>query len=471
MPARGWTVIGELVSMPIKYTRPADVETVTRERPLLSTGKGGYIVIDEQLLSLWKLADNRYLDDILASFHLEGGTPDSVRAGLACLAEGGLLDRGGYPRRESTPVENSSSEMVSAIVPITSQKEQDWLGDCIQSLFSQTHKNIEVLVMDNATDFGLGEWLETNHSRAKRVRLAKKSPFAVALNQGVRHARGSHFLLLNPDLKLEPDAVAHMVREAEKDPKCAAVAAKLKFWWAPSFLNGLGNRVRDFGWGTDNGIGHLDLGQFDHWEEVPSACFAATLVPRRAWEQVGAIDEGFQLYYEDTEWCYRARLLGFSIRVAAGAEILHIFGGWVRDPGQTSGLTPWKIRNAAYGRMRFAAKILGKESIRRFFRNYSSEDIRNFHSAVKKLHLAEAAAYLRAWWTFLIHSREIHRQRKMLQNQRQSPDGLLFGPEEAMPPLLVWRDLPELTWETVERVYLPMILEKRTRPLPEFETS
>jgi len=67
-------------------------------------------------------------------------------------------------------------------------------------------------------------------------------------------AIGAHFLILNPDIRLEPDAVSHMVAVAQSNPLTAAVAAKLKFWWAPGFLNGLGNRVETSDWGTDNGV-------------------------------------------------------------------------------------------------------------------------------------------------------------------------------------------------------------------------
>ncbi len=93
---------------------------------------------------------------------------------------------------------------------------------------------------------------------------------------------GSTILLLNPDVQVEPDAVAHLVHKAASNPRCAAVAAKLRMLWTPAFLNGLGNQVGAISWGTDIGLGHLDLGQFAGWDEIPSACFAAALIPSRA---------------------------------------------------------------------------------------------------------------------------------------------------------------------------------------------
>jgi GT2 family glycosyltransferase len=456
--------------MSFSYRKTRGVEFVRRDRPLLSTGADGFVALDETLLSLWHAADGKSPAGVLSSFRAGDVPGDHVRAGLACLAEAGFLEReGAASGRAEQDVRIGRGGRVSAIVPITSLKERDWLGDCLASLSAQTYEDIEVLVVDNATAFGLAEWLQAEHPRAGILRLERMSPFATALNAGAARSRGDYLFFLNPDLKLRPRAVAEMVAAAEGDPRCGAVAAKLKFWWAPNFLNGIGNRVRDFGWGTDNAIGHLDLGQFDGWEDVPSACFAAALIPRRAWDAVGPVDERFQLYYEDTEWCYRARLLGFTVRAAPRAEILHIFGGWVREPGQSGGLSPWKIRNAVYGRLRFAAKLLGPELRRRFRRNYLREDFRNFAGAIRCRTAAETAAYARAWSKFVRDLPGIRRQRRNLRKRAVCSDDGLFVAETGMPQLRMWRDIPELTWEMTASDYLPHILAGRTRPMPEFK--
>ena len=101
---------------------------------------------------------------------------------------------------------------------------------------------------------------------------------AGAVNRGVENAAGRYFLLLNPDVELEPNVIALMVNAVQDNPFCAAVTAKLKFLWAPAFLNGIGNFVGGFSWGTDIALGHLDMGQFDGVRQVPSACFAGTLI-------------------------------------------------------------------------------------------------------------------------------------------------------------------------------------------------
>src|SRR6185369_7147742 len=119
------------------------------------------------------------------------------------------------------------------------------------------------------------------------IRRRRRGTYAAALNEGVAAAAARFFLLLNADVQLHPDAVRLMVETAGGDPRIAAVAPKLRLWRTPGFLNGIGNRVQTMDWGTDNGIGQLDLGQFDHWTDVPSGCFVALLVSAAVVRDVG----------------------------------------------------------------------------------------------------------------------------------------------------------------------------------------
>jgi GT2 family glycosyltransferase len=99
-------------------------------------------------------------------------------------------------------------------------------------------------------------------------------------------------------------------------------------------------------------------------------------INRAAWDAVGPVDEGFPMYYEDSEWCYRARLLGYKILPAPQAVIYHAFGGKVPS-GDVDTLSPTKLRNVVYGRYRFVIKLNG-ETLFRFLRNYWVEDWANF---------------------------------------------------------------------------------------------
>jgi GT2 family glycosyltransferase len=450
----------------IRYRIPEGVQAAElQDRPLFTTPQGGRVATDERLLSLWEFANGKSLGEVIQDYPAEGGNPDAVRAGLACLAEAGLLCRDA-PDKPDSPV-TGNGPLVSAVVVAYNSRE--WLAECMPSLLDQTYSPLEVIVVDNASSDGAADWVAAQYPEADVLPLEATQSFARATNLGAASAQGDYLFLLNPDVRLEPDVVARMVAVAQAHPDCAAVGAKLKFWWAPAFLNGLGNRVGTFSWGTDNGLGHLDLGQFDHWQELPSACYAAVLIRKAAWEDAGPADEGFPMYYEDSEWSYRARLLGYKVYAAPQAIVYHAFGGRVPG-GEEAGLSPRKLRNVVYGRLRFALKLTGK-TLGRFLRNYLIEDWTNFWRAIFQRRWPLARAYLQGWSAASRDLPELLRERRSLQARRVVKDEELFGLQRDMPATLAWRGLPELSWDLVQYHYLPLIHARRTRRMPEFDPS
>lgn len=451
----------------LKYQQTSGVRIYTQERPLLSTPQGGKIALDAILFSLWQQANGRDLKEILESFPSEGASSNAIRAALACLVKAGLLMRPEEDKgRRGQGGKETRGQLVSAV--IVGYNSREWFEECLSSLFSQAYLPLEIIVVDNASSDNSVEWLKVNYPGVKLLCLETTRSLAYAINQGVAAAIGAHFLILNPDIRLEPDAVSHMVAVAQSNPLTAAVAAKLKFWWAPGFLNGLGNRVETSDWGTDNALGYLDLGQFDTWSEVPSACFAATLIPRTAWETVGSIDEGFPLYYEDSEWSYRARMLGYTVRLAPQAVVYHAFGSIV-PAEENSGLTARKLRWVVYGRLRFAGKLVSFSYLHQFLRNYGLEDLKNFFHALVRLNWSTAQAYLGGWWDFLKNLQPLLQERRALHTRRIRSDEDLFAMQREMPARLVWQGLPELTWDSVVHYYLPLLRSNKTQPMPEFE--
>ncbi len=453
----------------IRYQAVPGVERLDKyERPLLTTLEGGRVVVDKLLADLWHFAPGRTLLEILAEFHAPGITPPAIRAALACLVEAGFLTReevkpSVLPTRQIGP-------LVSVV--IVSYKSRGWLEECLPSLRDQAHRPLEIIVVDNGCLDDASAWLEQNFTAEddlslQIIKLDAPVSFARATNLGAEACAGEYLFFLNPDVRAVPDTVVNLLRVAQARPdRLAAVGAKLRFWWAPAFLNGVGNRVGPFSWGTDNALGHLDLGQFDDWDELPSACFAAILIPRHSWQEIGPADERFPMYYEDSEWSYRARLLGYRARLAADALVYHAFGGKVPGADEV-GLTPRKLRHVVYGRMRFALKLVGKRLFH-FLRNYILEDWTNCTRMLFQRNWASAKAYLLGWRDVLRGLPEIMRSRQELQSRRLVSDEELFYLQRDMPMTQAWHGLPELTWDLIQYNYLPLIQAGKTRSMPEF---
>jgi N-acetylglucosaminyl-diphospho-decaprenol L-rhamnosyltransferase len=459
------------LSRMVVYSHPPGVEPLTLQgRPVLTLPRGGRVAIDDSVLSVWTTAAGRTVDDVIHRWPIPSDRARWLPAALACLAEARLLQRDAIDPTVGAaavppPPLPASPPLVSAIV--ISYDSQEWLQGCLGSLAAQRYPAIEPIVIDNASPEDPTPWIAGHFPAVRAVRLPPGRSFAHAVNHGVSLARGRYAFVLNPDIVLHPDATAHAVAAAEASPDAAAVAIKLAFWWAPAFLNGLGNRVESTSWGTDNFIGHLDLGQFDAVTDVPSVCFAAALIRRSAWDAVGPADEAFPMYYEDTEWSYRARLAGYRIAAAPRALVEHVFGGRVRS-GAESDLTPFKTKNAAYGRLRFALKLVGGRERRTFVANYLTEDAVNVRAAVKRGDWVTVRAYAAAWLRLGVTAPAIAVARRAIRRTRRLPDAALFAGQQEFPGGLMWHGIPELSRETIATDYLPLLLSGRTRPLPEF---
>jgi hypothetical protein len=234
-------------------------------------------------------------------------------------------------------------------------------------------------------------------------------------------------------------------------------------------LNGMGNHVGGFTWGSDSALGHLDLGQFDHWELLPSACFAAALIPARTFSQVGPIDECFPMYYEDSEWCYRARLLGYSILAAPQALVFHALGSRIPVISEES-LSPRKLRHVAFGRLRFITKLVGPGQIISLWASYFLDDLIQCLAALLRGKWDNVQAYLGAWKDYFDSFPALKYERKQLQAQRKITDRALFSLQNKAPMPLVWHGIPQLTWDLIQNFYLPLLATHQTRPIPEFSS-
>lgn len=452
--------------MGLSYCHPAAVMQKQLNKHLgFSTTQGGFVYSDCTVHDVWQnaITQSALITGDQADTHPQGNL--FTMAALACLSEAGLLLRLAQEDRPSPGGYFPTSKLVSAI--IVSHNSLEWLKANLPALLNQDYSPSQTILVDNASQDETVGWIRDNYPEIQLYHLPTPRSLATAINHGISKATGKYFFLLNPDTTINPATIFELVKRTQNAGNCAAVAAKLKFTWAPSFLNGLGNFVGGVSWGTDCALGHLDLGQFDHWEQVPSTCFAAALISADAWKEIGPLDEGFPMYYEDSEWCYRARLMGYSILAAPHAVVYHAFGGQ-KELSRAGEMGPAKLRNVAYGRLRFASLLFSFPTLLRFLVAYLLEDIMRIVLSVITGHLQSAAAHLRAWQELWKSLPEIKVKRKAIQKRRKISDRQLLSLQRQVPMPLIRHGFPLLTSDIIENEYLPLILSGKTRPLPEF---
>lgn len=90
-------------------------------------------------------------------------------------------------------------------IQIVSWNSQKYLVGCLKSIFNQTYKDFQVLVIDNNSQDGTADWLRKNYPEVAVFQNHKNLGFAKAHNQGFKLLKSEFVVICNPDVLLEPN--------------------------------------------------------------------------------------------------------------------------------------------------------------------------------------------------------------------------------------------------------------------------
>jgi GT2 family glycosyltransferase len=193
--------------------------------------------------------------------------------------------------------------------------------DCLDALKQCTYPRLALVVVDNGSIDTSVARIRAAHPDIVLLESDKNLGFAGGNNIGIRYAlaHGSDYVwLLNNDTKPAPDALSALVTKALSDEGIGAVASVCYYAGAPLRVEAwAGARVNLWlGYGRNTKVP-----QRDGW--FHSLNGTSMLVARTAIEEAGFLDEGFFLYWEDTEFCLRLRKKGWRIAAAPESRVLH----------------------------------------------------------------------------------------------------------------------------------------------------
>jgi GT2 family glycosyltransferase len=204
----------------------------------------------------------------------------------------------------------SGSKIPTVCVIIPTYNRDDLLVSCLDHLKKQSFQSIEIVVVDNSPRDSIPAFLK-EFDNLKWIPLFRNQGTAGAFNRGLAECKASPYvMLLNNDVELEIDCLAHLVETLDSDPNYSIAVPKLLLWSDSRFLDGVGDDLLLSAGAYRVGRGQLDFGQYETPEPVFSACATATLYRRSLFDDVGGFDEDFFAYHEDVDLCVRAQLRG-----------------------------------------------------------------------------------------------------------------------------------------------------------------
>lgn len=238
-------------------------------------------------------------------------------------------------------------------VIVVTYNSQDFIGDCLESIKRagvQACKSAnvqeckgengcsfwETIVVDNASVDGTVEVVR----QFKWVRLICNSEnlgFAAGVNRGAKEAIGEWLLLINPDCVVDENAFAELYEFAQKgDDEIAVIGLQLlnsdgtlqpsgrrfpKVWEFVLALLGF-YRKMEAKW--------FEGRNFAEVQEVDEVSGAALAIRRKVFEQIGGMDEGFFLFFEELDLCKQVKAKGLKVVYLPKAKVKHLWGASVK---------------------------------------------------------------------------------------------------------------------------------------------
>lgn len=207
------------------------------------------------------------------------------------------------------------------------------LRACISALRTQTFREFEVLILDNASvdeSLTLAGQAVGQDDRFSITKLDTNIGFAAANNLGASNANGKWLALLNPDTIPNEDWLDQLVQATTRYPDTFVFGSMQWDAANPNLLDGAGDRYLFTGmpW-RDRSFGRLRKTRAANRDafETFSPCGAAAFYRSDVFATAGGFDERFFCFVEDVDLGFRLRRAGYRCLQIVNANVLHVGGG------------------------------------------------------------------------------------------------------------------------------------------------
>jgi GT2 family glycosyltransferase len=235
----------------------------------------------------------------------------------------------------------------------------DVLPDFFASLANQRFSDYWLYVIDNSPDEGpidaarkLARQWQMAH--VTFVRNDRNLGVATGNNQGIKlalDAGSAYVLLLNNDIVFpDADLIGNMVAHADATGQ-AMMVPKIFFHDSGHIWCAGGQIDRQRGTTTHRGEGEQDRGQYDRVETTNYAPTCFMLIKSAVFHAVGLMDEKYFVYYDDTDFVWRAQAAGYGITYWPAGQV------WHKVSSSTGGyMSPFSVYYSERNRIYFIRK-------------------------------------------------------------------------------------------------------------------
>lgn len=210
---------------------------------------------------------------------------------------------------------------VSVIIPTYNSWRT--LKSCIISITQQTIKLREIIIIDNASLDNTSSKVKATFPKVKLVTLDRNTGVTGGRNKGIEESSpwSDYILFFDHDMVANKNMIEELVKVSELDEKIGIVTPKI-------FYSDDKDRIWAAGTGINLWTGQIffrggkDIGQYEKIEEIQVAP-AVLLVKRVVIKKLKLFDDRYFATYEDTDFCFRAKKVGFKVFYVPSAYAFH----------------------------------------------------------------------------------------------------------------------------------------------------
>lgn len=282
-----------------------------------------------KILYYWRAHKNSVAQDVGAKPYTVTAAKKALAAHLErCGLKGEVLDSS-VPTTYHIKYEIDGNPLISVIIP--NKDHTDDLDICLKSLYEKSsYKNFEVIIVENnSTEKETFEYYEKIKQRYENLKVVIWTGifnYSAINNFGVNYAKGEYILLLNNDVEIiNGSCLEEMLMFAQRKD-VGAVGAKLYYSddtvQHAGVILGLGGTAghahKHFGRSHPGYMARASIAQ------NLTACTAACLMMRRdVFDEVGGLDESFEVAFNDVDLCMEIREKGYLVVFTPYAELYH----------------------------------------------------------------------------------------------------------------------------------------------------
>jgi len=153
--------------------------------------------------------------------------------------------------------------------------------------------------------------------------------FSKAINKAIKMVNSEYICLLNDDTEPQKDWLLYLINKMEEDGKIGICGSKLLY--PDGLIQCAGVRHQENNWPCLIGNKQNDSPEYNIPKEVESLTFASVVLRKEMIDKIGRLDEQYLYYFEDTDYCLRAKQAGWKIFYEPKSVVYHYESKTISD--------------------------------------------------------------------------------------------------------------------------------------------